>query len=90
MIAIYGYVELGIHLINELKNTEIEIVCLIDQQNKFPFSGIRVIKPDEFDGNVDWVIVTPLLHFREIKEYLNKRNSCPIVSLEDVLEDMWK
>lgn len=89
-IAIYGYGELGAHLINELKNTEIEIVCLIDQQNKFPFSGIKVVKPDEFDGNVNWVITTPLLHFREIKEYLNKRNSCRIVSLEDVLEDMWK
>lgn len=89
-VAVYGYAEFGTHLINELKNSEIEIVCLIDQQDKIPYCGIKVLKPDEFDGNVDLVIVTALLHFGEIRDYLNGRVVCQVVSLEDVLEDMWE
>lgn len=89
-IAIYGYAEFGTHLVNELKGTDIQIMCLIDRQDRFPFSGIKVIKPEEFDGNVDLVIVTAVLHFEEIRNFLNQRIDSPIASLEDVLEDMWK
>lgn len=89
-IAIYGYAEFGTHLMNELKNSAVEIVCLIDRQDKFPFSGFKVIRPEEFDGNADLVIVTALLHFKEINAELKKRIDCPVLSLEDVLEDMWE
>lgn len=89
-IAVYGYAEYGTHLVNELKNTEIEIVCLIDQKNRYPYSKIQVIKPDEFEGNVDLVIVTALMHYDEIKEYYKKRGISQLISLEEMLEDMWK
>lgn len=89
-IAVYGYAELGTHLVNELKNTEIEITCLIDQKDRFPYSHIRAIKPDEFEGNVDLIIVTPLMHFGEIKEYFEGRGIKQLISLEEMLEDMWE
>lgn len=89
-IAIYGYAEFGTHLVNELKNTEIDIAYLIDQKERFPYSGIKTVKPDEFEGDVDLVIVTSFIHYREIKEYFDKRDISPIVSLEDLLEDMWE
>lgn len=88
-VAIYGYAELGTHLVNELKNTEIDITCLIDQKDHFPYSGIKTIKPENFEGNADLVIVTSLLHFDEIREYYRRKNINQIVSLETVLEDMW-
>lgn len=89
-VAIYGYAELGTHLVKDIVNTEIQIDCLIDQKERFPYSSIRVVKPDEFTGKVDLVIVTSLLHFDEIRQYLNKRNISNIISLEDLLEDMWE
>ena len=88
-IAIYGYAEFGAHLINELRGSDIQIICLIDQADRYPFAEINVVKPDEFQGNVDLVIVTAILHYSEIEDFLSERVDCSIVSLEDMLEDMW-
>lgn len=88
-VAIYGYAELGTHLVNELKNTEINITCLIDQKELFPYSGIRTIQPESFKGDADLVIVTSLVHFNEIREYYRSKNINQLVSLETILEDMW-
>lgn len=88
-IAIYGYAEFGTHVINELKNSSIIISCIIDKQNKHPYSGIPVISPENFRENVDLIIVTALSHYREIYENMSGRTECKICSLEDILEDMW-
>lgn len=88
-IAVYGYAELGNHLINELKGTGVEISCVIDRQDKYPYSGIKVVKPEDFEGDADLVIVTPLTYTEEIKKAVTQKSGCPAAALEDVLEDMW-
>lgn len=88
-IAVYGYAEFGTHLLNELKNSDIKVSCIIDRQDKFAFAGIEVIKPSEYRGNADLVIVTSVLHFKEIRDEFAKGCDCPVVSIEDILEDMW-
>lgn len=89
-IAIYGYAELGSHLANELKNSNIKIECMIDRQRRETYSGIRVVKPEEFDIDVDMMIVTAIVHYREVREYMEKLVNCKIVSLEQILEDAWE
>ncbi len=88
-VAIYGYAELGAHLVNELKGTEIEINCLIDRQRREDYSGIRVIRPEEFNSKVDMIIVTAIVHFNEVKDYMKRITNCRIISLEEILEDVW-
>lgn len=88
-IAIYGYSEFGTHLINELKGSPVEIVCMIDRQDKYPFSKIPVISPNDKMEEVDAIIVTALMQFKEIKQDLETKTNCQIISLEDILEDMW-
>ena len=88
-IAIYGCAELGTHLVNELKRSSIDIKCIIDRDSKTPYSGIEIIRPEDFCGEVDLVIVTAIVHFPEIYDYMKKLTDCRIVSLEEVLEQAW-
>lgn len=88
-VAIYGYAELGTHLINELKNTEIEVVCVLDRQAKYPYSGVEVVHPEKFDAKVDMIIVTAVAHYQEIKEFMKVITNCKIESLETILEKVW-
>ena len=89
-IAIYGYGELGAHLVNELKDSSVKIDCLIDKQRRQPYWGIQVVRPEEFDAEVDLIIVTAIAHYREIKRSMEMLTGCRIVSLEQVLEDVWE
>lgn len=88
-IAIYGYAEFGTHVINELKNSQVIISSIIDKKNKYSYSGIPVVNPDNFQENVDLIIVTALTHYKEIYEHMSGKTKCRICSLEDILEDMW-
>lgn len=88
-IAIYGYAEFGTHVINELKDSTIQIKCIIDKQEKYPYSGINVVMPERFTQKVDLIIVTALAHYKEIYEDMSSRTDCKICSLENILEEMW-
>lgn len=88
-IAVYGYAELGTHLINELKQSKIEIRCVIDRQKRYPYLGIPVVHPEEFVEEVDLIIVTAVAHYKEIEVYMKRMTDCQITSLEDILESAW-
>ena len=88
-IAVYGYAEYGSHLINELKNTDIKIAYLIDKRELYPYSGIPVYHPDDKLMSVDAIVVTAVLSYKEVKNQLSQKITCPIISLEDILEELW-
>lgn len=81
-IAIYGYAEFETYVINELKNTDIAITYIIDKQDKYPYSEILVIKPEEFDEEVDLIVVTALAHYKEVYDDMSIRTECRIRSLK--------
>lgn len=83
-IAIYGMSYAGETLINELKDSDIELVYGIDQK-KGLYSYIDILSLDEDLPEVDAVIVTAITFFDEIEEMLSEKVSCPIISLEDIL-----
>lgn len=88
-IAIYGYAEYANHLINELQGTDIEVVCLIDKRDIYPYAGIPVKHPEDEWESVDIIVVTAIIQYEHIKRYLSSKTKCPIVSLEEVLEATW-
>lgn len=87
-IAIYGMGIMGRHVFEELKDSkEIEILYTIDRNaDQIDFST-NVLKIDDDLPDVDVVIVTTVCEYKEIKEMLSKRLSCPIISLEEIIDD---
>lgn len=86
-IAIYGMADIGVLLINELKDTAIEVVYGIDK-NHFLRSAVPLYHPDQELLEVDAVVVTAIAYFDSIEKMLSEKLSCPILSLEDVIYEL--
>lgn len=84
-IAIYGVGYLGKNLIDELKNSCVDIMYAIDQNTVQYNSELRIIKLDEVEDIPDMVIVTVVDQYEEIKQILEKKLKCKIQSIEDVI-----
>lgn len=84
-IAIYGMKELGERLYEEVKNTGIEVVCVIDKNPDQVLGNFTVISPEEKIPSVDAIIVTVDYYYWEIKSQLEKKAGCPVYSLSGVL-----
>lgn len=84
-IAIYGMSYAGETLLNELRNTDIEVVYGIDKNADAIYSDIDVLFLEDELDEVDAIVVTAVSFFEEIKMKLLKKTGCPILSLEDIL-----
>ncbi len=86
-IAIYGMGELGILLLKELDDTDIEIPYVIDQNagSIAVSSNKKVIMLKEIQENVDLIVVSVIDKFDAIKADIEKYADVPVVSFEDVL-----
>lgn len=87
-IAIYGMSLAGETLYNELKKTSIEVAYVIDRNKYGVVTELEVYSPDEELPDVDAIIVSAIAYFDEIASTLDKKVSCPIVSLEDIVYNM--
>jgi len=90
-VSIYGMGNLAEALINELSDTDIEVVCGIDQ-NAENYSGLGmkfpVITPDKLNVEEmpDAIIVTPIFAYEDIVDTLRKNGiKSPVFSLEEVI-----
>lgn len=84
-IAVYGVSYAGEALVNELKDTEINVIYGIDQNADIDCDGIEVVSLENELKKVDAVVVTAITFYDEIKKKLSVRLECPILSLEDIL-----
>lgn len=87
-IAIYGIGKVGERVIKELETSDIQILYAIDKNIKNSDSNIKIITPEEQLSPVDAVVVTAITFFDEIKEILMTKIDCPIISLEDIFDEM--
>lgn len=86
-VAIYGYLAAGTLLYEEIMN-DVEDCFAIDRDAwMIRERRILVYLPEDAPKEVDVVIVTALFDFHRIKEELQKKYSCPIVSLQEVIFD---
>lgn len=89
-IAIYGMGDLGCRLCEELGPTSVQMLCGIDQNKKNVFSEVSVIgMDDEIPDEIDAVVVTPYLHFASIKAALQEKGIKTILSLEDIIYQVY-
>ncbi len=84
-IAIYGMKELGVALLDELKGSEVEVAYTIDMDADNIYVAADVYKPDEELEPVDAIVVTAVHYFKDIKNNMEKKMNCPVISLEDVV-----
>ena len=84
-IAVYGWGELGKRLCEELKEAEIEVVCIIDRCAKPDGKTVSVDEFREEFYDISAVVVTAIYDFDNIYHVLRGRVSCPILSLEEVV-----
>lgn len=86
-IAVYGMSYAGQTLVDELKNTGIEVAYGIDRNDSI-YSDVEVCSMEDELGEVDAVVVTAITFFDDIEEKLSEKMDCPIISLEDVLYEV--
>lgn len=87
-IAIYGMSYAGETLLDELSETDIEVVYGIDKNAESIYLNINVVTMEENLEEVDAVVVTAITFYDEIETELSKKLKCPIVSLEDILYEI--
>ena len=84
-VAIYGMKELGEALLDELRDTEVEVKYGIDRDADAIYSDVDVFKPDELLEETDVVVVTAVHYYDEIEKMLSGKVKSRIVSIEDVV-----
>lgn len=84
-VAIYGVSYAGKALIDELDNTDIQVAYAIDKNAVSKYADIDIFSMENELAEADAIIVTAITFFDEIKEQLEQKVNCPIISLEDIL-----
>lgn len=88
-IAIYGMSYAGEALLNELKDSSIEVIYGIDKNaDKIYAEGIDIVTAEDSLEKVDVIVVTAITFFDEIEEQLSGKINCPIISLKEILYDI--
>lgn len=87
-IAVYGMSYVGLRLVKELKNSEIEIIYGIDNNADTIYSDVKLVTIDSFLTKVDAVVVTLVNGFDKVRDKLALKLNCPILSIEDILNEV--
>ncbi len=87
-VAIYGMKELGVLLLDELRNGGIDVDYGIDRDADLIYVKTKMVTPNEELEPVDAVIVTAIHYYSQIKKDLQTKLDCPIESLLDILYEM--
>ena len=87
-VAIYGLSYVGERLLDELKDSGIEIKYAIDRNADSICTDIEVYSPEEELPEADIVVVTAVYFFDEIHNHLIDKVACSIVSFEDILYEI--
>lgn len=84
-MAIYGMGELGERFYEEVKNTDIEVAYVIDNNPLQVVGKFMVLSPEQDLPEVDAIVVTADYYYSEIVNQLDTKVNCPIYSLGKVL-----
>lgn len=87
-IAVYGMGFVGMRLIKELRNTNLNIIYGIDQNAANISSDLKLLTLEDELPEVDVIIVTVLGLFQEIYDKLSTKIKCDIVAIEDIINEV--
>jgi hypothetical protein len=88
-IAIYGYGNIGKHLVTQLSDSDINIKFVIDRRkDSIIVNSIPCYQPSDNLPSVDAIVITPICEYTEIKNALNEVTSAKIISIEDIVYEL--
>lgn len=87
-VAIYGLSYVGERVLDELRDNGIEVVYAVDKKTDPVYFDVEICRPEEELEEVDVVIVTAITFFDEIKVMMEEKLQCPILSLEDIIQEL--
>lgn len=87
-IAVYGMSYAGETLVEELKNSNIQVAYGIDKKADTMYADVDIVSMDDPLDEVDAIVVTAITFFDEIEDQLCQKTECPIISLEDILYEV--
>ena len=87
-IIVFGMHYAGERLVEELKNTDIQVVCGIDRNAQSILADVDVITKEDLIPEADVVIVSAISFFDEIESEMRDKVNCPIISLEDIVYEL--
>ncbi|MBD5523519.1 MAG: hypothetical protein HDR04_03705 [Lachnospiraceae bacterium] len=83
-IGIYGYGIAGKQLVNDMKDAQIKITCIIDRNAHNLGCDYPIYTLDDELPELDMIIVTSV-NLNEVKNHIKQEN-CKIILLRDILE----
>ncbi len=87
-IAVYGYGNIGRHVVTQLLDTDITVKYIIDRRRGVTENKIdRYCMTDQLP-EVDAIVVTPICEYQEIKTELQQKKAGQIVSIEDIVYEL--
>lgn len=87
-VAIYGMGAAGMTLLDELKETGVQVVYGIDKRADEIYTDLDVVTMEKNLAEVDAIVVTAVSYFDEIKEELKRKVNCPVISLNSILREV--
>lgn len=85
-IVIYGMGFLGQRFYDEMKESSVEIVGVVDKNSKVILDqGSIYSSVEDLSENADVIVITAITYFHEIKKEIRKTSLIPIISLEEVV-----
>lgn len=88
-IAIYGYGNIGKHLVTQLSDSDINIKFVIDRRkDSIIVNSIPCYQPSDNLPSVDAIVITPICEYTEIKNVLKEITSAELISIEDMIYDL--
>lgn len=88
-IAIYGMGEMGNRFYEEIEKSEkVRVKYIIDKEAKNIYAEVPIYSIEDDLEDVDAIVVTSTFAFEQIKEKLEVKTECSIISLEEVVFDI--
>ena len=87
-IAIYGGGMLGKHLLEELNDSDVRVVCVIDKMGDALKLEVPVYLPEDELPETDVIVVTATYAYVEIKQQLYDKGINKVVSLENIVMEI--
>lgn len=87
-VMIYGMSLIGIHVARELKGSNVNIVCGMDQR-KINNSIIKVIGNNNDIPACDAIILSVVTNREKVSNELKKRTDIPIISIVDIINELY-
>ncbi|MCI8505907.1 MAG: hypothetical protein HFI67_06935 [Lachnospiraceae bacterium] len=88
-VAVYGGHDTGRHLVKQLQGTRVCVEYIIDRDGSLKNNNfLPIYHPDDQLPKTDAIVVTPIWDYQNIKEKLSAKISCPVISLQEIIEGM--